>query len=227
MTTTSHSCVSKVPLFATLGPRQQLEVARFANAVSRKAGETLQAPGDADPVLMVVHTGAVRVSRIIANGQEQWLRLLEPGDFSGEIDFVTGHPSGQHLVAETDVEVCQFRHRDLSALVQAYPDIALQMLQAVTGRLVEAERALTGSTHTDALSRVAHYLLELPRTHTGGVTVVYLPTTKRNVASLLGISPETLSRRLRQLGTSGLVTVDGSRIVLEDVDGLTATVAPQ
>ena len=114
MTPTSHSCVSKVPLFATLGPRQQLEVARFANAVSRKAGETLQAPGDADPVLMVVHTGAVRVSRIVADGQEQLVRLLEPGDFSGEIAFVTGRPSGQHLVAETDVEVCQFRHRDLS-----------------------------------------------------------------------------------------------------------------
>ena len=77
------------------------------------------------------------------------------------------------------------------------------------------------------MSRVAHYLLELPRTHTGGVTAVYLPTTKRNVASLLGISPETLSRRLRQLGTSGLITVDGSRIVLEDVEGLTATVSPQ
>ncbi len=220
MSTPQDTCVSKVPLFATLSLDQQLEVARFASAVRRGAGETLQLPGDTDSVLVVVHQGAIRVSRLAADGQEQLVRLLQPGDFAGEIDYVTGKSAGHMLTAETDVEVCQFRHSDLATLIKQFPDIAVQMLQAVTGRLRDAEQALSAATSTDATARLAHYLLGLTRVEVGDSVAVYLPTTKRHVASLIGVTPETLSRRLKQLSTRGLIEVEGSKITLLDLSAL-------
>lgn len=227
MDKTPASCVSIVPLFAPLSRAAQDSVAEFARSVKVEAGKPLQLPGERSGRLFVVHKGVLTVSRVSPDGQKQVLRILKPGDFTGEIDFVTGLSSQHLLVADTDVAVCQFSHEDLASLIGQYPEIGVEMLQAVTARLDDAERALTASTSTSAIGRLAKYLLDLSsgETQTPGTKlprVVYLPTTKRSVASLLGVSPETLSRRLRDLVNQGIVEVEGSKVSLLDQESLVA-----
>ena len=94
---------------------------------------------------------------------------LEPGDFIGETAFVTGSWPDDWATALSDVELCSFDHSDLGALVAQYPDIAVRMLHAVTSRLDAAERLIADLTSADVESRLAGYLMGLPRnTRTGG-----------------------------------------------------------
>ena len=214
------SCVAIVPLFKGLSPEEQDEVATHARPIRRKRGETIHRPGDDVSHLLVVHKGSVKISHLAPNGHEQLLRVLEPGDFIGETAFVTGSRPEDWAMALADVELCSFDHSDLGALVAQYPDIAVRMLHAVTSRLDAAERLIADLTSADVESRLAGYLMGLPAKHQDGRLVVRLPLAKKDIASLLGTTPETLSRKLAAFTDAGLITVRGRDVVITDPAGL-------
>ncbi len=69
-------------------------------------------------------------------------------------------------------------------------------------------------------ARLANYLLQL-RAAGGCGAVVRLPYEKRVIASLLGMTPESLSRSFSALGTQGIL-VSGPVVTIRDVSALEA-----
>ncbi len=214
-------CVSRVPLFAGLTRTEQLGVAQVARPTMLERGEQIYGTGSAAAQLMVVHTGAVKISRIDAEGREQVLRVLAPGDFVGESAFLTGRRPEHVATALETGSMCVFRHDDLSRLVRAHPSIGFQMLQAVSQRLEETESRLASLISGDVSARVAGYLLSLTGRLVPGGLEVELPMAKKDVASLLDTTPESFSRQLRRLHDSGVVSIGAGRLlVVTDVDAL-------
>jgi len=105
------------------------------------------------------------------------------------------------------------RHDDLDALVRQHPEIGLRMLATVSERLSDTEHRLNSLTSRDVESRLAEYLLGLPGTWPRRVATVTLPLAKKDVASLLDTSPESLSRALSSLATQGLIVIGAGRSV--------------
>ncbi|QFG68106.1 Crp/Fnr family transcriptional regulator [Ornithinimicrobium pratense] len=214
-------CVAGVPLFAPLSYVEQLNVASLARPVTVQRGEQIYAPGSRAAQLMVVHTGQVKISRISADGHEQIVRVLGPGDFVGESAFVTGARPDHFASALEDGSMCVFRHADLGRLVREHPGVGMRMLQAVGQRLEETEQRLAAAVSGNVAARVADYLLGLPGEHVDGTVLVTLPLAKKDIASLLDTTPESLSRQLRRLSQAGVIQQRGGRtVVLADVDAL-------
>lgn len=214
-------CVARVPLFAPLSHEDQLDVASVARPVTVEKGDQIYAPGSRDAQLMVVHTGQVKISRVSVDGHEQIVRVLGPGDFVGESAFVTGARPDHFASALEDGSMCVFRHADLGRLVQEHPGVGMRMLQAVSRRLEETEQRLAAAVSGDVAARVADYLMGLPGEHVNGTVTVTLPLAKKDIASLLDTTPESLSRQLRRLTEAGVIEQPGGRtVVLADVDAL-------
>lgn len=214
-------CVARVPLFQGLTRDEQLEVAAVARPTRVDRGERVYAAGSDVSQLMVVHTGRVKISRLSPDGREQIVRVLEPGDFAGESAFLTGARPDHFAVALEAGSMCVFRHADLGRLVRQHPSIGLRMLQGVSRRLQETEARLAAVISGDVSSRLAAYLLSLPGDHAGGELTVALPLPKKDIASLLDTTPESLSRQLRRLQESGLIAQRGGRrVALRDLDAL-------
>ena len=216
-------CVARVPIFQGLTHEQQLQVARVARPTQVERDEIVYAPGALTSQLIVMHTGRVKMSRIGPDGHEQIVRVLGPGDFVGESAFLTG-ARPDHLARAVDAgSMCVFRHTDLARLVQAHPSIAVRMLQGLSARLDQTERRLASVISTDVSARLAEYLVSLPGRHTVAGLVVTLPLAKKDIASLLDTTPESLSRQLRRLSDSGVIRQGpGRRIALVDLDALMA-----
>ncbi|HLS61957.1 MAG TPA: Crp/Fnr family transcriptional regulator [Ruania sp.] len=216
-----HLCVSRVPLFAGLSRADQLGVAEVARPTTLQPGDRVYADDSAAAQLMVVHTGAVKISRVDAEGREHVLRVLGPGDFVGESAFLTGRRPEHVATALETGSMCVFRHDDLGRLVRAHPSIGFRMLQGVSQRLEETEHRLASLISGDVSARVAGYLLSLTGRPVPGGLEVELPMAKKDVASLLDTTPESFSRQLRRLDDSGVVDVGpGRRLVVTDVDAL-------
>lgn len=214
-------CVARVPLFQGLDRSSQLKVAGVARPARVSKGQQLYAAGSESSQLMVVHAGQLKLSRVSAEGHEQIVRVLGPGDFVGEAAFLHGGRPDYFATALVPGSLCVFRHADLSRLVEQHPSIGLRMLQAVSQRLRETEDRLAAVIVGDVSSRLAGYLLSLPTARRDGLAVVQLPLAKKDVASLLDTTPESLSRQLRRLQESGVIGQDGARtVVLKDPDAL-------
>ncbi len=205
-----------------LSDDELFEVAARAQQIKKQAGEVIFRPGDSLSQLLVVHSGSVRITHLDASGAERLIRVLNPGDFIGEASFVAGLAPEHYAIAMTNVALCTFDHREFDGLVADYPAIALEMLRGVMGRLESAERFIVEVTDSPVATRVAHYLLDLPGKVTADGVAVQLPLAKKDVASLLGITPESFSRQLGTLQSAGVITVRGRSIEIHDPNSLEA-----
>jgi CRP-like cAMP-binding protein len=170
-----HSCVARVPIFAGLTPGQQDEVAAFARPLHVARGQIVYVAGSDLRRLLVVHNGRIAMRHLTPDGREQVVRVLEEGDVVGEAAFVTGAQPDHEAVATVDSELCTFDHADLVELVRLHPGIAVRMLQAVTDRLVRAERMLAAFATSEVEARLAAWLLDQPGVDDAGRRLVVLP----------------------------------------------------
>lgn len=210
-------CVTRVPIFQGLSHEQQEHVASFIQPASFAKGETVSSPEQSVPRLLVMHSGQLKVSRLAANGKEQVLRVVGPGDVIGERAFLTGERQEDLVTAVANSRMCVLDHKDLAALIREYPGIGMRMLRSLSDRLASMEGRLASFTTSDVAARIAGYLLDQPAESRNGQDVVRLPMPKREVASYLGTSPESLSRGLARLSEAGIVALNGQEIVLLDI----------
>jgi CRP/FNR family transcriptional regulator len=209
-------CVRRVPIFEGLSPADQHRIA--ATAVTRlfRAHEQIYGAGDRTG-LHIVHRGQVKAYRLTGAGSEQLVRLLSAGDFLGEAALLTDTVSDHFAVATRPSEVCSVPRAGVRRLLVDRPTVALQMLQTVSRRLDTAEEMLAAMSGQSVGERLAQQLLHLA--DEAGAARFRLPTSKSDLASYLGTTPETLSRRLGVMQRAGVIRLGPQRTV-EIVDAL-------
>mgnify|MGYP003383294374 CR=1 FL=1 len=81
----ADGCVSRVAVFASLSAQDQQRVEELARPTNLKAGEAAYRADDDLSQLMVLHSGRLKIFRLSADGSEQLIRVLAPGDFTGRL----------------------------------------------------------------------------------------------------------------------------------------------
>ncbi|WP_152186606.1 Crp/Fnr family transcriptional regulator [Segeticoccus rhizosphaerae] len=204
------ACVNLVPLFADLSADDRRQVADVAVNRHYERGEQVHRPGER-PALRIVHRGRLKVHRINESGAEQLLRILFPGDFHGETSLLTRRSVDSWAEALEPAEVCVLGADRVERLLRERPEVALRMLASVSARLADAEQQVSSITGASVARRLGEHLLELAQE--AGSTTFRLPSTKKDLASYLGTTPETLSRRLGALQDAGLVRLGAKGLV--------------
>lgn len=206
------NCVSKVPLFKDLPVQERRTIASRITARVVSRGEVVQAQGDM-PALQIVHAGQVKQIRLAPDGSQRLLRVLGPGEFMGEHSVLTGFPAPRMATALTQAQVCTLSRPDIQQWLEQRPQMAVIMLQAVTRRLEETEAQLASLADRTVAQRLAAYLLSISQGRVGHP--LDLPVSKKDLASLIGTTPETLSRQLRSLSDQGALALGtGRRITI-------------
>lgn len=217
------NCVRGVPIFSGLTTEQQDLVATVARPQILSAGELVHGAGERTGKMFVVHTGEIKLSRTLPSGRKQLLRVARPGETLGEHAFLTGDSTLEEAEARSQTRLCVFVHDDLTKLIDQYPNIAHRMLRTLGDRLAHTEHRLTLSSQSVDV-RIADYLLQQPLIRRGqatnGIMRVQLPLSKKDIASLLGTTPESLSRALSRLRNKGFLTVDDDIVSLLQPDEL-------
>ncbi len=202
--------VRRVPIFADLPEAAQRRIAATAVTRAYPREQRIYGPGDRTG-LFVVHSGLVKVHRLTESGSDQLVRLMSPGDFLGETALLTDTATDHFAVALQPSELCMIDRGRFTELLAEHPSIAVQMLQTVSSRLVTTEQMLSSLSGHSVEHRLAQQLLFLM--DEAGSASFRLPTTKKELASYLGTSPETLSRRLGALQTAGVIRIGAHGLV--------------
>lgn len=203
-------CVRLVPIFERLSEADQHRIAETAVTRHFEPREQVYGAGDRTG-LHIVHRGQVKVYRLTEGGSEQLVRLLFPGDFLGESALLADTASDHFAVATRPSDVCSVPRAGMRRLLVDRPTVALQMLQTVSKRLGVAEEMLAALTGQSVGERLAQQLLHLA--DEAGTARFRLPTSKRDLASYLGTTPETLSRRLGALQRANVIRLGSQRSV--------------
>jgi CRP/FNR family transcriptional regulator, dissimilatory nitrate respiration regulator len=210
--------VRGVPLFAGVGEGQLALL--LAGAVVRRyeRGAVLFLQGEPADRFFVVLDGWVRLSRETPDGQHSTIAVFGPGESLAEAAIFDGglYPVTGGVVAPSRLLVVPAR--DFVGQLRRSPELALNLLAAMSRHLRRLVRQVEHLTSRSSLQRVADFLLRLcPEGERRAE--VELPLEKVLIAARLGMQPETLSRSLAQLRKAGVET-SGHRVAIGDVDRL-------
>jgi len=126
-----------------------------------------------------------------------------------------GQPFPANAVTMAASKLLFFPRREFVELVTSTPSLALSMLAMLSLRLRRFASQVESLSLKEVPGRLAAHLVYLAEEQ-GRTDQVVLDIPKGQLASLLGTSPETLSRIFARMSEEGLIRVDGKRIELLD-----------
>lgn len=200
----NDTCISLVPIFNHLEPEQMDDIMAVTHSHSYKRGETIYSAGDQSDALYIVGKGRIKIYRLSESGKEQLLRILNPGDFTGELALFSQSIHESFALAMEDVNVCMIKRSEFQELLSKYPSISLKVLAEFSSRLEQSEKQTTMLATETVETRIARFLMDCLDAETNS-NVIELPMNKKDLASYLGTTPETISRKLTSLEEEGYI----------------------
>lgn len=203
----------------------ELDLLNGAKTVTRYAGgQGIFHQGSSCVGIHCLEAGTVAVRRTGAHGGEAITSLHQPGETLGYRAYFGGGVHGGTAYAVTECRVCFFRSDTVRELLERNPALGFRFLERMAHDLEQANDTLLACRSLSARARIAHTLLVLKdrfdRVDEQGNIELTLPLSRTDLACLVGVRPESLSRGIRQLEAAGVAHFRGKQVVVPDLDAL-------
>jgi len=163
--------------------------------------------------------------KLLPDGGRQVIDVRLPGDFVG-LRSVLLRTADHSAAAVTDAVVAEVPARRMLELFHELPRLGAAILWAASRDEAVVVEHLVGLGRRDALTRTAHFLVELglrlELVGLGGGAGFACPLNQYQLADVLGLTAIHLNRVLRRLRERGLATFRDGRVVFHDLPRLRA-----
>lgn len=217
-------CASKTSIFSILEEPELKKITDKIKRTNYKKGEIIFFEGDISDKLYVINHGKIKVFKYNKEGKEQILYILSSGDFLGDLSLLKKDEFKFNAEALEDVNICQLTKDDFDQAVKENPDISLKLLEVLYERINKLENLVESLSTKDIETRISRLLLGLikdfgiPQDNT---VILELPLSREDMANYIGVTRETISRRLNAMQEEGTLTLEGNRtIILNDMEYL-------
>jgi CRP/FNR family transcriptional regulator len=208
-------------LFENLDEVHRRMVAECVTLCALEKGQHLYLEGDEALAFYAVLQGQCKVYRVTGGGDEFIIHIQRSGDVIAEAAMFDIKRYPASCVAMEDCSVLRIDSRGFTGLLLSEPTLSLHILHAYSRRLRGFVTALEDLSLRDVKSRLANYLLRNADEEEGQF-VCSIPFSKKELATLLGTIPETLSRTLRDFKTRGLIEEQNGSFTLLQPSALRA-----
>lgn len=173
-------------------------------------GQVIVWEGDASNICASVAGGVMKVTSAMADGREQIVGLLFPGDFLGQ---PFRDETSLTVTAVSDSDLCIYPRRAFESVLDDHARLERLLLQRTMAALDDARARMLALGRKSAEERVAGFLIEMAiRCRSGNGSASFeLPLTRGQMADVLGLTIETVSRQLTNLKGAGLIKLLAGR----------------
>lgn len=215
-------------LCASLTDRELGELNALGHRQAMQRGETLIWAGDDSVICANLISGVLKLTASTADGREQIVGLLYPDDFVGRL-----YPGLAHftVTALTEAELRVYPRAPFQRVLEDHVEMERLLLRRTMVALDEARARMLMLARGTAFEKVAGFLVGMAaraRVNGGGVPrdraiTIDLPLSRGQIADVLGLTIETVSRQMTRLRAAGLLALPGGRTVtILDVQALAA-----
>jgi len=125
-------------------------------------------------------------------------------------------------IAATTVQACKVNHRTLLARVRDKGDLAMRLIHAVNAQLAQSRSLMEVLGQRCAASKIASFILLMTPKSAQGNCRFSLPFSRMGMASLLGLSEETVCRLMADMKRQGAIYAPRGKVEIRDWDRLHA-----
>lgn len=191
-----HLCVQFVPLFQKLKQDDQEEIEKLINHVLVQKGEVVYAPNDSQQ-LIILESGRLKVENLMENGDAHFQAIMQSGDFMGENWLFGAENNNVFLTAEELSQVCRIDAEQFRSLLIDLPQLSYELTKHMVRQINEVNRQNYYLTIYKIKDRIMAYFMDLSAEQES--YTIQLTLSLKDTASYLGTTPETLSRKIKEL----------------------------
>ncbi|MBI1914385.1 MAG: Crp/Fnr family transcriptional regulator [Planctomycetes bacterium] len=211
--------LKRCDLFERLTPEQADRLNRRALVRQYKRNALIYSPTEPGQTVMVLAEGRIKIKDITPDGKETILAFIEEGELFGELALLDEGARQEYAEAAVDSRVLVLPREDLLWLMESRPELALSITKLIGLRRRRIENRLRNVLFLSSRERLVRILLELQESHGERYCnrcEIRLPLSHQDLASLIGVTRETVTVVLGELQRDGLIRVQRRRVTVTD-----------
>jgi CRP/FNR family cyclic AMP-dependent transcriptional regulator len=202
------------PILKLLSQTGRARLAGAGAPIGLEPGELLCQKGDPGDAIYVVLEGEIEIRTTSPGGREVRFASFGPGSVVGEMAALDGEARSADMVAARRAQLWRIPRAPLIGVLENEPAAAVALVAELARRLRAANSALESTQTLDLGGRLAQFLLE----SSGARSLV--PLTQTEMARRLGVSRESVNRKLAAWARSGWISLSHSGVRLDKPEAL-------
>lgn len=208
--------LKSIPYFSGLSSGELDLIKKLLFEKTAQRGDIIALEGEPVEALYFVGSGAVKMFKTSADGKEQILNIVRPGESFNDVPIFDSGPNPASAQAMGHVVLYGIGKRDLDVVLRDYTQVALNVIHVLVGRVRHLVSLVEDLSFRQVVGRVAKILLE----YAGDGTGPSQRLTQQEMAAMTGTAREVVGRSLKALEKEGAIRIDRHRIVVTDKGAL-------
>lgn len=208
-----HRHVDDCPLFGQWDLQQKIQLVESAKAIHLLSGEALFCRGDTEKKLYLLLSGSVKGALLSEEGNEAIIDLVGTGQWFGGLNIVDNRPHSYSAVALEPTLCMSFDGNLIKRIVDANPvfyrEVANLLCERLRAQLNWTEENLLWPVKKRIVIRMENMASRCGTPFEDGL-IIQTRISQDVLASMLGVTRQTLNKELRELKQSGVIRKIGS-----------------
>lgn len=179
-------------------------------------GDMLFRKGESSSHLYSLTSGIVKICCTTREGREQIIGISSPGNLLVGLQSIEDECYEYSAIAAKPATACKVSHRALLARARDRSDLSLRLVSALNAQLAHSRQLMRVMGHKCAAAKIASFIaLIIPKAEHMNHGF-HLPFSRMEMASLLGLSEETVCRQMALLRRKGVIHAPRGKIKILD-----------
>ncbi len=158
--------------------------------------------------LYFIAKGEVKTYKSNSDGKELMTGIHYPGEFIGFLPLLENKPNNETAVVLKEAEIFLIPQQDFQTMLYTNKEIARKFISMLSNNLYKSDNLLIEIAYHSVRQRVATALLKLNKQTTMiGLTPSIITVARKDIASMVGTSTESLNRALADFKDEGLIEI--------------------
>ena len=200
-----------------LGKEELLQMADCKTSYIIKKGEPIFEEGESVNGIFCIKDGICKLSKLSANGKDQIVKLVKPGELLGQRSLISDEPANLSAVALEDMEVCFIPKTEIMGFFNKNNQFSMNVMKTICGDLKEADDHMVSMAQKSVKERLAETLLYLEDTFgKNSDGSLHIQLSREELAGMIGTATESCIRLLSELNKTGIIDLTGKKIKIVD-----------
>ena len=199
-----------------LTKEELLKMADCKTSYTIKKGEPIFQEGEITKGVFCIKEGVCKLSKLSANGKDQIVKLVKPGELLGQRSMIIDEPANLSAIALEDMEVCFIPRTDVMGLFNNNNQFSMNMMKTICGDLKDADDHMVDMAQKTVKVRLAETLLYLEDTFGKNEDgSLHLRLSREELAGMIGTATESCIRLLSEFNKTGLIKITGKKVFID------------
>jgi CRP/FNR family transcriptional regulator len=199
-------------LFENLGQPHLQRLKEICSQKAYKKGQLLFLEGEKTKNLHILSEGILKVFKTDPKGNEIVINHFHPVSLIAELANLEHIPYPASAIFETDGKVLAINYASFEEEFLKDPDISFSIIKSLTKKLIVLNKVISHGLTMTSTGKVAMFIYENEE--------LFLQLKQHKIASILNITPETMSRVMRRLREGKAIDKPGKKFMVIDREKL-------